>query len=250
MPYFSGQGKVWVGARDGSGNPLGLVHVGNVPDLKISLSVEALDHQESTSGQRLVDLHLIKAKKAEFSCTLEELIATNLNLALYGEGAAQGTGTVSAEALPNPVTVGSLYLLAKQNVSSVVITDSTGSPKTLPSGQYTVNGKHGSIVINDATTGGAYVEPFKAAYSYGAAAVTAFFTQPQPERWIRFEGLNTANSNAEVVVDLYRVAIDPSKELSLITDDTTKFDLSGQVLMDTTKAAGGALGQFGRIVLL
>ncbi|ALD91880.1 hypothetical protein CR3_2688 [Cupriavidus gilardii CR3] len=132
MPYFSGQGRVYIGARDAAGNPQGLSFVGNVPELKVSLSVETLEHQESTSGQRLTDLQLIKTKKGEFACTLEELIAVNLGLALYGTTIEQVSGTVTAEALPNPVTAGSLYLLAKQNVSSVVVKDASGTPKTLP----------------------------------------------------------------------------------------------------------------------
>ena len=89
-----------------------------------------------------------------------------------------------------------------------------------------------------------------ASYSYGTANVTAMFTQPLPERWVRFEGLNTADSNKEVVIDLYRVAINPTKELSVIGNDLMKFELSGQVLADLTKPASGSLGQFGRIVLL
>lgn len=250
MAYFSGQGRVFIGARDTNGNPQGLVFVGNVPELKVSLSVETLEHQESQSGQRLTDLQLIKTKKGEFSCTLEELVASNLELALYGSTTAVTAGTVTGEALPNPVTLGSLYLLSKQNVSSVVIKDSSATPKTLPATQYTVNAKHGSVIINDKTTGGPYVEPFKADYSYGAANVTAMFTQPLPERWVRFEGLNTADANREVVIDLYRVAINPTKDLSVIGNDLMKFELSGQVLADLTKPATGTLGQFGRIVML
>lgn len=250
MAYFSGQGRVYIGARDAAGNPQGLSYVGNVPELKVSLSVETLEHQESTSGQRLTDLQLIKTKKGEFACTLEELIATNLSLALYGATADQGTGTVTAEALPNPVTPGSLYLLNYQNVSTVVVKDSSATPQILPAAQYSVNEKHGSISILDATTGGPYVEPFTVDYAYATAQVTAMFTQPLPERWVRFEGLNTADSNREVVIDLYRVAINPAKELSVITDDLLKFELSGQVLADTLKPAAGSLGQFGRIVLL
>ena len=46
MPYFSGQGRVYIGARDTAGNPQGLNFVGNVPELKVSLSVETLEHQE------------------------------------------------------------------------------------------------------------------------------------------------------------------------------------------------------------
>lgn len=250
MAYFSGQGRVYVGARDTLGNPTGLTFVGNVPELKVSLSVDTIEHQESQSGQRLTDLQLIKSKKGEFACTLEELIATNLELALYGTTTTVTSGTVTAESLPNPVTIGSLYPLAFQNVSAVQVRDSAGTPKTLPATQYTLNAKHGSLAMLDVTAGGPYTQPFKVDYAYGAAKSTAMFTQPLPERWIRFEGLNTADGNREVVIDLYRVAINPAKELSVITDELLKFELSGQVLADLTKPANGQLGQFGRLVLL
>ena len=99
MAYFSGQGRVYIGARDDLGNPAGLTFVGNVPELKVSLSVETIEHQEAQSGQRLTDLQLIKTKKGEFACTLEELIATNLALALYGTTTTITPGTVTGERL-------------------------------------------------------------------------------------------------------------------------------------------------------
>jgi hypothetical protein len=250
MAYFSGQGRVYIGARDAAGNPAGLTFVGNVPELKVSLSVETLEHQEAQSGQRLTDLQLIKTKKGEFACTLEELIPTNLALALYGHSTTVAPGTVTGEALPNPVTAGHLYPLAHQNVSAVQIQDGSSPPKPLPATQVQVHARHGSVLILDATTGGPYVEPFTVDYAYGAAQSTAMFTRPLPERWIRFEGLNTADANREVVIDLYRVAINPAKELSIITDELLKFELSGQVLADLSKPADGELGQFGRLVLL
>ena len=250
MAYFSGQGRVYIGARDSAGNPAGLTFVGNVPELKVSLSVETLEHQEAQSGQRLTDLQLIKTKKGEFACTLEELSSGNLALALYGHSTTVAPGTVTGEALPNPVTAGHLYPLAHQNVSAVQIQDSDSPPKPLPATQYQVHARHGSVLILDATTGGPYVEPFTVDYAYGAAQSTAMFTRPLPERWIRFEGLNTADANREVVIDLYRVAINPAKELSIITDELLKFELSGQVLADLSKPTDGELGQFGRLVLL
>lgn len=244
MAYFSGQGRVFIGARDNNGNPQGLVFVGNVPDLKVSLSVETLEHQESQSGQRLTDLQLIKTKKGEFACTLEELIQSNLELALYGSTTAVTAGTVTDETVIATAELGKLYLFGKQNVSSVVV---KAGASTVPDTQYTLNAKHGSIMFTDLT---GVTGAITASYTYGAANVTAMFTQPLPERWVRFEGLNTADGNKEVVIDLYRVAINPAKDLSVIGTDLMKFELSGQVLADLTKAIDGALGQFGRIVLL
>lgn len=244
MAYFSGQGRVFIGARDSNGNPQGLTFVGNVPELKVSLSVETLEHQESQSGQRLTDLQLIKTKKGEFACTLEELIQSNLELALYGSTTTVTSGTVTDEPVIATAELGKLYLLGKQNVSSVIV--KAGS-STVPVAQYTVNAKHGSIQFTDIT---GVTGAITASYSYGESSATAMLTQPLPERWVRFEGLNTADSNREVVIDLYRVAINPARDLSVIGTELMRFELSGQVLADLTKPASGELGQFGRMVLL
>ena len=102
MAYFSGQGRVYIGARDDNGNPAGLTFVGNVPELKVSLSVETIEHQEAQSGQRLTDLQLIKTKKGEFACTVEELFAANLALALYGTTTSMTPQHQSTSLVPAP----------------------------------------------------------------------------------------------------------------------------------------------------
>ena len=56
--------------------------------------------------------------------------------------------------------------------------------------------------------------------------------------------------NAKVLVELYRVAFDPLKEISFISDDYNKFEMEGSLLADSTKPFDAVLGQFGRIVQL
>jgi hypothetical protein len=68
--------------------------------------------------------------------------------------------------------------------------------------------------------------------------------------FLRLEGINTAQGNAKVLVELYRVAFDPLKEISFISDEYNKFELEGSLLADTTKPYDAVLGQFGRIVQL
>jgi hypothetical protein len=249
MAYFSGQGRVYLAQRDTNGNPLSLRWVGNVPDLKITLNTETIEHKESYSGQRLTDLQLIKSKDGEFSCTLEEFSAENLELSLYGVTSTTTSGNVTNEQLATGVTAGDIRILANQFVSSVVIRDSSATPKTLPASQYTVFANQGAIRFNDITTGGPYIQPFKVDYAYGAAKRTAMFKSAQPEVWLRFDGINTADANSPVIIDLYRVAIQPTKDLSLISEDLQKFELSGRVLADLTKPETGALGQFGRLIV-
>lgn len=250
MSYFSGQGRVYLAQRDTNGNPLALRWVGNVPDLKVSLNVETIEHKESYSGQRLTDLQLIKSKDGEFSCTLADISIENLELSLYGTTTSVTSGAVTDEALPTGIVAGETRLLANQFVSAVSIKDSTTpTAKTLPPAQYTVHENQGAITFNDLTAGGPYVQPFLVSYTRGAAKRTAMFRSAQPEVWLRFDGLNTADNNKPVILDLYRVAIAPTKDLSLIAEELQRFELTGRVLADPSKINDAALGQFGRIIL-
>jgi hypothetical protein len=246
MAYFSGQGRVYIGTRDSNGNPQAMRWIGNVPELKVSLNVETIEHKESYSGQRLTDLQLIKGKDGEFSCSVEDFNIQNLELTLYGQTSSVTAGTVTNEALPTGATAGGVYLLANQFVSSVVVKDSAASPATLVAGtDYKVHADQGAIELLNVS---GFTQPFKVDYSYGAAKRLAMFKSGQPEVWLRFDGLNTADSNRRVIVDLYRVVLSPSKDFSLIGDDIQKFELSGRVLADTTKSDTGPLGLFGRVI--
>jgi hypothetical protein len=65
--------------------------------------------------------------------------------------------------------------------------------------------------------------------------------------YLTFDGINTANNNAAVVVELYKVQLDPPANLSLITNELGIFEVSGSVLVDELRSTSGALGQFGKI---
>lgn len=246
MAYFSGQGRVYIGTRDTSGNPSAMRWLGNVPELRVSLNVETIEHKESYSGQRLTDLQLIKGKDGEFTCSVEDFSIENLELTLYGTTSTVTAGNVTAETLPTGVTAGQIYLLANQFVSSVVVKDSAGSPATLVENtHYRVHAAQGAIEFINV---GTFVQPFKIDYAYGAAKRLAMFKTGQPEVWLRFDGLNTADANKPVIIDLYRVVLNPSKDFSLVGEELQKFELSGRVLADTTKSETGPLGLFGRVI--
>ena len=244
--YASFQGRVYLGKRDVDGNPIEVRSPGNVADLKLSLKTEVLEHYESQSGQRSLDHRMIKSKSATINLSIEEFTKENLALALYGTHVATASGTVTNEPLggATPI-VGDRYFLAHPKVSTLVVKDSAGTPATLTlATQYTADTDFGAIQFLD-TTG--LTAPFKASYAFGDVSEIGIFTQPLPERFLRLEGLNTAQGNARVLVELYRVAFDPLKELALISAEY-KFDLEGSLLADATKPYDAVLGQFGRIV--
>ena len=245
--YASFQGRVYLGKRDMNGLPIEVRSPGNVAELKLSLKTEVLEHYESQSGQRSLDHRMVKSKSASVNLTIEEFTPENLALALYGTYVATSSGTVIDEPIgcAAPV-VGDRYFLAHPKVSTLVVRDSAGTPGTLTLGtHYTADTDFGAIQFLD-TTG--LTAPFKASYAFGNVAEIGIFTQPLPERFLRLEGLNTAQGNTRVLVELYRVAFDPLKELALISNDYNKFELEGSLLADSTKPYDAVLGAFGRIV--
>lgn len=247
--YASFQGRVYLGKRDAMGNPIEVRSPGNVAELKLSLKTDVLEHYESQTGQRTLDHRMVKQKSATVNLTIEEFTKENLALALYGNFVTGAAGTVSGEPLGGVAPViGDRYFLAHPKVSTLVVTDSAATPATLALGtNYTAETDFGALQFLDIT---GFTAPFKASYAFGVATEIGIFTQPLPERYLRLEGLNTAQGNAKVLVELYRVAFDPLKEISFISDEYNKFEMEGSLLADASKPFDAALGQFGRIVQL
>jgi hypothetical protein len=243
--YASFQGRVYLGKRDVNGLPLEVRSPGNVAELKLALKTDVIEHFESQSGQRSLDHRMIKQKSATVNLTLEEFTQENLALALYGSHVTGTTGTVTDEPLPATVVISDRYFLAHSKVSTLVVKDSAATPATLTLGtDYTADVDFGALQFLNLT---GFTQPFKASYAYGAVNEIGIFTQPLPERYLRLEGLNTAQGNAKVLVELYRVAFDPLKEIAFISNDYNKFDLEGSLLADATKPVDAVLGQYGHI---
>lgn len=245
MSYFSFQGQVSIAERVG-GVAGAFRYVGNVPGIAVNLEEDKIEHFESNSGSRLSDFQLTKSVKGAFSMTLEDMNKENLMLALRGASNTVTAGTFTDTALATGLTVGSRVQLAQFNVSGITIEDSSGSPKTLPATQYNVL-PSGVIEFLDVTTGGPYTQPFLVSGSFGASTQVAMANDAQREWEIRFDGVDTANGNAPVLLRLYRVRMSVAKNLELIHTELGKFDLEGTVLVDTTKSHTGVLGQFGLI---
>lgn len=252
MAYFSGQGKLFVAKSINGVVQGGYRWVGNVPDFKPTFENTNLEHKESFSGSRLLDKVITTEVKAKISATLEDWSKENLALAVRGATQTVASGSVAVgtpEVFPSGLKAGDLFPLKYQNVSAVVIKDSAGTPATLAATtNYTVDASTGMVTIVDP---GTFVQPFKASYTYAAGESTPFFSTAANEVSVRFEGVNTANNNQKVIAEIYRVALDPTKELGLISSDLASFVLEGNALIDPTKPSGDAVfGQFGRLILL
>lgn len=244
------QGKVFLAERDSSGNPLAFRYPGDAPQFDVNVKVEVLEHKESTSGQRQTDARVIIGKDCDITVQFDEITADNLALALYGSKVSVGGSTASAEALPT-VAVGDFAKLANTGLTNVVITDSTGSPKTLTlDTNYRLNAVHGSIEILDITTGGPFTQPFKAAYTYAARTDIALFKSLPTEKFLRVEGLDAGNAGSYALIEIYRAAFDPPDTVNLIGTKFMSLVLKGKAMADDKRLPTATLGQFGKYVSL
>lgn len=245
MSGFSGVGKVSLADRLVSGLPNVARFIGNCPGLKLSLSPDSVERNSSMDTSRGPLRRMTKTTQGSLELTTDEFTKANFTQFVFGrlDSVAAG-GTVSATAFPTGAVVGSVLLMPDKNVSSVVITDSTGSPKTLVAGtNYDLDAFNGSITILDLTTGGAFVQPLKYAYTKGAVDVISGLVVPDKEIWLNMAGTN-ADTGERGVLDVYRVRFSPAENLDFINNDYQDYVVKGSVLQDSTKTAAGVGGNY------
>jgi hypothetical protein len=322
--YFSGQGVVLIGERDAlTGKPKGLRSVGNVTDLSINIAVETLEHKESQTGQRSIDLRLTTETTVEVTATLENFVAENLKLALRGDTTEVDGAAVVAEdvlfyagkvtplanikiaatptfVLESGATTLTLFVdddtpydyKLNSEAGSVLFNDGSVTPQdNLPTEGPTItalvpgvttvvtmaavpafaevgakaspgnitwtvdptNGQTGeraytilsftltTVTLDWDTTGGTYGAGgdimfdgfgFTADYTFTTYNKVDSLTQGSTERYLRFEGLNTADDFRPVVVEVFKFVTDPAAAFSLISDEVQQFELTGNALAD------------------
>ncbi|MFH1493741.1 MAG: hypothetical protein ABIG70_02970 [Pseudomonadota bacterium] len=244
---FSSQGVIQLGERAANGTVKTFFDVGNAPKISVSLKTDVEEIKESTSGQRLPMARLEKGKSAEISMELHNFDKRTIEVLLRGLQTAVAASTVTAEAMQIGMAVGDIYRTAKPFISTVVVKDSAGTPATLAAGtDYTLDADAGLVRLLNVT---GFTQPFKVDYAYAGADVNAMFVTSQKEYTVFFSGVNTANADKPVLVELYRAIFDPADNIDFISDTVNVFTLKGSLLIDSTKSASDpALGQFGRVM--
>lgn len=234
--YFSGQGAVLVATRDVNGDPEGFRPVGNVSALTISIEVTEFEHKESCSGVRGIDLTITQETNPTLTMTLESLSKENLALALFGTASA-----IAASAATDEVVTAKLDLwvpLEFLDIDTVVVQDVTDTTTYTLDTDYVLNTDAGTIM---ALSTGTISEDdvLHIDYNYGAQEeIQALTTSSPASVALRFEGLNTANSDSPVVVNIHSVKAQPLAELALINDEIASMEVTAKILLDATKPDG------------
>lgn len=250
MSLWSGQGPVFHAQRDASGNPVNLEWFGNAPEFVVGLAAETLTHKESYSGTRATDARIITELTATVNVTTDDFKEANIELATFGIGSQLAGGAVTGRAVwDSAPVVGELYSLrAAGRVSSVTIYSAGVSVST---SKYSVDAS-GVLSFTDVS---GVTGPITADYTEAASRQVGVFKTTAPELYIRLDGLNTAEATGSgdyerSVVNLYKVRLDPSENLSFVNDEFGQLVLNGSPLVDTLRAQSAAGGQFMQIIYL
>lgn len=245
--YFSGQGRLIIGERDPkTGRSFNLREVGNCTALELTVQTTKTDHKESMSGERAIDLTLVTEKSATFKVTCESISLENLVLGLWGKIIESEASTVTDE--PHIAAgPGALVALFHQDVTAVVVSSTDAVPVVIPASAYAVDPEFGTIRFNDT-----YVAPAAVAPSLEAGHITVAYTGAAgvktvhgltevmpPERFVRFEGINTVDGDL-VLVEFPRASFEPLASLPFINEELAAFDMTGTILRDNLIVGDGS----------
>lgn len=176
-----------------------------------------------------------------------------LELYLYGNVETVTGGAFSAtEFEDTSIIVGQVVRIpgGKKNISSLVITDDTGSPITLTLGTHyeVVDLDAGLIRFLDVTSS-SVAQPFHAAGTEAAGHVIGIATQRQFEKWGVFKLINIAKNDRKEVVEFYRMQFEPAANWTLLNDgnEPNIYELGFEALIDDTLEDDETLGRHGNI---
>ncbi|RMX07417.1 hypothetical protein EBQ24_08760 [Allofranklinella schreckenbergeri] len=248
---WNGQGPVMIGTFDPvKGRPemgyltnIYSVGCGN-RTLTATPSRETTTLKESCSGQRLTLKELETSKSLQVSLSMVQFDARTLAQAFFGEAVVKQAGTVTDEQLAE-LKPGDYFFLKYPRSKSVVIEDSTGSPKTYVEGTHykisdAAHSRYQLIAHPDSHT-----EPLKVDYSYDGYVNIAAFSKTNVEKGLIFSGINGDGQKVRVIIP--RISLAMSGDFGWISDEPSELTLGGQALYVPELQTDADFGPFMRV---
>lgn len=234
--YFRGQGKLYCRLTTETNDKLRFM--GNVPELMLGTNQQKQAHQESYTGDRRTDLRMTTATTVTMQFTMEDVMKENWQVALKASAAAQAGATVTNESHTAPA-VGGYFALAKKNITALTSLTSDPAGTTYTAGTAYVASPPSNVIYvpSGSTMAGAAI---LANYTCGAADVIGAFNATDADLYFYFDGLNTVDGNAPVVIEMFKANLDSASQVALISDNLVNLQVSGELLYDTSNDTTGA----------
>ncbi|HBY9741559.1 TPA: hypothetical protein MJA79_18745 [Klebsiella pneumoniae] len=237
--YYYGQGKVYLARRDINGRPGAYRWLGDVSELAITLAFEQNVSKISRRGRLFNSRRFISGYTGSLAATWHNFSSDNLSLLLRGEATKTAASIVDREVLPAGINAGDRISLAHQNVWGVEIAGLTKGK------DYIVDAVWGAIQFLITPP----QQPVELGYQHAGTTSVPIVSNSEHEFALRFEGINLAERNSMVLVELYRLSYNPLAGWQLITSGTSLAGLetTAELLFDPSTLSDTSLGQFGRV---
>ncbi|MDQ2143198.1 phage tail tube protein [Klebsiella michiganensis] len=237
--YYYGQGKVFLAPRD---NKRAFRWVGDVSSLKIAFSYEQQITKASRGGQLYQNQRIITGASGSISSTWHNFSVENLALLLGAQPVDEPFSFNEQFALPDGIVKGDIIALPHTTIFNVSI---HGLERDA---DYVVDRQFGTIefLATPDVTG------MIAEYDHLFNQWLPFFSVKPQEFYLRFQGVNLAEDSTPVLLELYRVSVDPLATLEMISSgmDIAGMDMTSLILPDFNQQASSVFSYFGQIQLV
>lgn len=242
--------------------PLGLRHLGNCSSLTLTVELDTLPHYSSRAGTRYLDREVVLTQGVKVGVTLDELNYQNLALFLAGTATAAVTNpsrtSVTDQQISAAAYKGQRYLMVNSSGSQLMDCDgaivvksgsgAVGAAATLTAGtDYTVDTKWGIIFL---LSTGAHVDGHKLWFSYTTTGAEKAYdevdllTQTKVSGFLKYVGINAANSDKQQVLDLHSVNLKADGEVPLIGDEFSTLTFTGAAERNEIGFPASPVGRF------
>jgi hypothetical protein len=244
--YLVGRGILYFSSLTADLPAGGYRDLGNAPSAKLTATTDKIDHKSSRSGLATIDKTIITGQKFEFSCELDEVTNfENLAFALSGSIASpQPTNSAIAGfaeyEMISAVAEGRWYPI--QNATGVraydiatanLTVEKQGAPDVLlvEGTDYEVDEQMGRIFFIQGGANYAPGDDIDVTLAADAGAVVlervwALTSTPTAGALV-FIGENPANNDAQIEMQIHKIALALDGDLGFISDDVSKFSLKG-----------------------
>lgn len=215
--------------------------------LTLESSLQKYEHYSACTGVELLDFSRTKRRESNIKMALSDVTLNGLRAWLLGTDMAADVSTVAiTNQSLNPasgaaaIKAGDVYPLGRMNITALSL---TGNSVALVAGtDYTLNAVHGVITFLVDITGPVVA----ASYSYQNPRGTALFNAAEKDYVVWMNGYNADGGQPGQFCG-YKVKLALDGALELFTTEASLINCSGSLQLDSSKTAGGALGQFGFI---
>jgi hypothetical protein len=248
---YVGAGDVWFDRFDSAGLSTGFRHLGNVSSLEGTPALESIKKRSSMSGLGGTLKELIRSTDFAISAVMDEYDPANMALALLGSSldvtqTSEPTVTTQAINDGNALLFDVWYPLYTtthpDGLIDVTVTSVDQAGALTPGTDYEIDTEVGMIRILSTGGGAEAVTTWSGSVPAIVAAdglkLIHGLSAPTIEGRLRFRSASDQTTGPRVLIDFWKVKIQPDSAIPLITEDFGEYTLNMAVQEDLSRSAG------------